>query len=67
MGVSGHFATESYTQRLDIVQNLYEFYQLFLADFLEPKCANTPGQNLSIPPEQNVSILFVKNIYIGKY
>ena len=49
--------------KLDIVQNLYEFYQFYLSEFLSLKCLNTPkyknipvvkicpnGQNVLIPP-----------------
>ena len=55
LGMLEQFGTERYTWRLDIVQNLFEFW----------------AQNLLIaripllPPDQNVSILFVNNIYIG--
>ena len=37
MGVSGHFGTENYTQRFDIVQNFCQSYQFVLPDF----CAHT--------------------------
>ena len=54
LGMLELFGTESYTWRLDIVKNLFKFW----------------AQNLQIPriplipADQNVSILFVNNIYI---
>ena len=42
MGILEQFSTESYTWRLDIVQNLCDFWQFFLSDFLGAKCPNTP-------------------------
>ena len=42
MGISENVDTESYVWKLDIVQDLCEFYYFFLYDFLP--------QNVSIPP-----------------
>ena len=45
--------TKKYTWKLDIVQNLCEFWRFFLSDFLSPKCPNTtrpkcvPGDKMS--------------------
>ena len=36
-----HSDTKHYTWRIVIVQNLYEFSQFFLSDFLSSKCFNT--------------------------
>ena len=36
-----HFEAKTYVWRLAIVQNLYEFYHLFMYHFLGSNCANT--------------------------
>ena len=43
LGILEQFGTECYTWRLDVVQNLCEFCQFFLSDFLVTKCAITPS------------------------
>ena len=42
VGVLKHFGTKSYVWRIDIAQNLYEFYKFFLCGCLGPKCFKTP-------------------------
>ena len=54
LGMLEQFGTESYTWRLDIVKNLFKFWA---QNLLIPRIP-------LIPPDQNVSILFVNNIYI---
>ena len=41
MTTSKYFGAKSSTWRLDIAQNLCEFYRFFLHDFLDRKCFNT--------------------------
>ena len=55
VGVPGHFDTENYTQRLDIVQKSLWILSMFLSDFL--------GPNVVVHPRQNVSNLLVNNVY----
>ena len=54
-GVPGHFDTENYTQRLDIVQKSLWILSMFLSDCL--------GPNVVVHPHQNVSNLLVNNVY----
>ena len=59
MGILQKSDTENYTCRLDIVQNLREFCLILWAkNVLIP-----PDQHVLIPSDQNMSILFVNDIY----
>ena len=56
MRILEQFDAVNYSWRIDIVQNLYKLWELFLRDFLGPKLPNTlspkypRGQNVLIPP-----------------
>ena len=39
--IFGHFGLENYILKLSIVQNLCEYCQFFVCDYLGPNCADT--------------------------
>ena len=60
MGVSRDFGTEDLTSRLEKVQKSLWVLSIFLVRFFGQ---NLLDQNMFMPSDQNVSILFVNNIY----
>ena len=42
LGILEQLGTKNYILRLDIVQNPFELWQIFLSDFLKPHFDNTP-------------------------
>ena len=62
---SRHFGTKNYALKRDIVQNLGEFCQLLLCDFLAQNVPILSDRNFSMTLDQNMSIILVRNIYNG--